>query len=250
MLNLFDWWNAVYLIPLAFVLLVLTITSVISMVGGALESDQDVDVEHDVEVDVDADAEVDVEADVDHDIDADHNGHVSVVEHAAAAARGDLPHGDHGFLVSGLLLLGVGRAPAMMVFQVLILLWGLIGLTLHAAASVAGPLALLWSIPVSFVLSVLGTRGFAQLFGHFFKQVETSAVKREQIVGRVGKVVYPVTEEEGTISVRDLSGTLHRVRARSRHGELDSGREIIVVGYDPQSRIYQVDDASHFVDRP
>jgi hypothetical protein len=59
-----------------------------------------------------------------------------------------------------------------------------------------------------------------------------------------------VSPEAGTVSVRDQHGTLHRVRARSTDGELDSGRQIIIVGYDPGGKVYQVDDASTFVDRP
>ena len=70
-----------------------------------------------------------------------------------------------------------------------------------------------------------------------------------QLVGRVGKVVYPVTGEEGTVNIRDQHGTLHRVRARTEHGKLESGQEIIVLGYDPGRNLYQIDDASSFVDR-
>ena len=44
-------------------------------------------------------------------------------------------------------------------------------------------------------------------------------------------------------------GTLHRVRARSAHGRLESGQQIIVLGYDPEKNLYEVDDASTFVDR-
>ena len=107
----------------------------------------------------------------------------------------------------------------------------------------------MWSIPVTLLVSVLGTRSFAQVFGRFFKQFETSAAKRSHIVGRTGTVVFPVNTEEGTISIRDNSGTLHRVRARTHNGALDSGQRIVVIGYDPDSRIYQVDEAESFVDR-
>jgi hypothetical protein len=63
-------------------------------------------------------------------------------------------------------------------------------------------------------------------------------------------VVYPVTAEEGTVHVRDEHGTLHRLRARSEVGRLESGQEIVILGYDPERKIYQVDDAAAFVDRP
>ncbi|HTE18134.1 MAG TPA: NfeD family protein, partial [Armatimonadota bacterium] len=123
------------------------------------------------------------------------------------------------------------------------------GMSLHQTLNVTGPGALLWSLPITFLFSVLGTRAFAGIFGRFFKPYETASLKRHQIVGRSGRVVFPVTAEEGTVHVRDQHGTLHRLRARSEHGVLDSGREIIVVGYDRDLGLYQVDDASAFVDR-
>jgi membrane protein implicated in regulation of membrane protease activity len=260
--DLFAWWNAIYAFPLALVLVTLAVTSLISLVGGAFTGgetetevetgvDADVDADVEVEVEADLDADFDTDVDLDGDVDAadlDGDGEISPVEQATAVARGH--GGETGPLVSGLLALGVGRAPFGMLLQLLVILWGVIGLALHQAFAVAGPVALLWSIPVTLFLSVLVTRGFAQLFGRFVKQFETSAVRREKIVGRSGTVVYPVTHEEGTVTVRDEAGTLHRVRARTAHGALETGQQIVIVGYDPDSRLYQVDDASAFVDRP
>lgn len=247
----FAWWNAVYTLPLAFVLVVLTLTSLASLVGGAFggqEAEAETEVEADAEIEADVEVDAEVEADVEADADLDGDGHVSTVEHATAIARGH--GGESSPLVSGLVLLGVGRAPFMLLMQLLLLLWGVVGIGLHQAFAAAGPAALAWSVPITLVVSLAGTRGFAQVFGRYIKQFETSAVRRDQIVGRSGRVVYPVTTDEGTVSVRDGSGTLHRVRARSQHGMLDSGQQIIIVGYDPESRVYQVDDASAFVDRP
>ena len=44
--------------------------------------------------------------------------------------------------------------------------------------------------------------------------LDALAVRRNQLVGRPGSVVFPVSSEEGTVHVRDEYGTLHRVRAR------------------------------------
>jgi hypothetical protein len=62
-------------------------------------------------------------------------------------------------------------------------------------------------------------------------------------------VVYAVSRDEGTVSVTDEHGTLHRVRARTDRGRLDSGQEIIIVGYDPSTRLYEVDDVKAFLER-
>lgn len=247
--SLFQWWNAIYTIPLAFVLVVLTVTSLLSLVGGALgelghgEAHGGVGADHDADVDVDADLDVEADVHLDADVEAEtgvHGGHASA--HAARA--------EPGALMSGLMFLGVGRAPMMMVLQVLLLLWGVIGTLLHLALGVTGPASLLWSAPVTLCLSMVGTRSFAQLFARLFKPHETASLKRGQIVGRTGRVVFPVTEGEGTVHVRDQHGTLHRLRARAAHGSLETGDEIIVLGYDPDQKVYRVDDASAFVDRP
>jgi membrane protein implicated in regulation of membrane protease activity len=239
----FAWWNAVYTIPLAFVLVFLTITSLMSLVGGAFDA-----ADHNVEVDADTDVDLDAHVDVDSELDLDADGHISSVEHATGLAHGQ-PGADHGLFISALVALGVGRAPLVMLLQILLLMWGVIGFSLHQAAGVREPSALLWSLPTTFVLSVLLTRGIAQAFSRFYNPFETAAVKRHQIVGKTGTVVYPVDAEQGTVNVRDEFGTLHRVRARTQHGELDSGKQIIVIGYDPDQKLYQVDDASTFVDR-
>ncbi len=274
---LFRWWNAVYTIPLAFVLIFLAVTSLVSLIGGGLgeltqgndtgaETEAGADADADAELDVEADLDADVDADVDADIDAEadvsgahhagdgcvaadlnHDGHVSAAEHAVALAHG---HGsDPGLLVGSLVFLGVGRAPLVMLLQILLLLWGLIGLALHQTLNAAGPLALAWSVPLTLLLSVLGTRSFAVLFGRFFRQKETYALKRNDLLGRTGKVVYDVTPEEGTVNVRDQYGNLHRIRARSLDGRLESGQEIVVVGYDSRTNLYQVDDSVTFVNR-
>jgi membrane protein implicated in regulation of membrane protease activity len=246
--RLFTWWNAVYTLPLAAVLLVLAITSIIGLIGGALgevfQSDHH-DVDHDVDVDHDLDLDHDVDVDHDLDVDADADVHA----HHAGCGHG---HGgaDHGFLLDFLVALGVGRAPLMLVLQMLVLLWGVVGLGLHQTFGAAGPGALLWSLPATLAISLLGTRAFALLFGRFFKQKESYALQRNEMAGRTGRVVFAVTAEEGTVHVRDQHGTLHRLRARCPEGRLESGQEIIVLGYDPDRKVYEVDDPRLFVERP
>jgi membrane protein implicated in regulation of membrane protease activity len=258
---LFQWWNAVYTVPLAFVLVVLAVSSTLGLVGGAIgELGHDVEADHNL--DVHAEAGHDADLSVDHDLDADTDlpgghhaggdldgdGDSDLVDRAVAAAHG---LGSHGFnpLISALVLIGVGRAPLLMLVQILLLLWGLVGIGLHQGLGAAGPGALVWSVPLTLCVSVLGTRSIASVFGRYFKGFETAAVRGHQIVGRTGKVVYRVTPEEGTITLRDHHGTLHRVRARSLHAPIESGREVIVVGYDPGQRLYQVDDAQAMLDR-
>lgn len=230
-----QWWNAFYTLPLAFVMVLLTVTSLLTLLGGAFGGAAEA--EHEVETDLDLDHDLELDTDLDHDM-----------ELPGAAGAGVASH--PGLLVSALLILGAGKAPVMVLLQVFLLLWGLIGVGLHQLLNVGSGWGLLWSLPVTLVLSVVGTRAVAQLFGRFLPPQETYAIRRSGVVGRIGRVVYPVTAEEGTVHVRDEHGTLHRLRARSEVGRLESGQEIVILGYDPERKIYQVDDAAAFVDRP
>lgn len=245
---LFRWWNAVYSVPLAFVLLFLTVSSVVGLMGGLFDSAThghgNADADVDADVDVDFDADVDVDADVDLDGEPDLS-----TAHAHADGRHVHHHGGPGPFLTLLAFIGVGKAPFMLTLQVLLLLWGLIGIALHQLTPGVGPLTLVWSVPVTLALSLVGTRGFATLFARTFRSFELPGVKRNDLVGRTGQVVYSVTAEEGTVHVRDPHGALQRIRARCPHGALEPGRQIIVLGYDPQRSLYEVDDASEFVDR-
>lgn len=240
---LLAWWNAIYTLPLAVVFVFLSVTSVISLAGGAFgeASDQEAEVDADHDVDVEHDVDVDHDADLDHDADT--------APHVIGDFDGDGDHDFHDVFTGALVALGAGRMPLVMLLQVLLLFWGLTGTLLHQAAGAAGPAALLWSVPVSLVVSAVGTRGIAQAFGRFLRKVETRAVAQSGIVGRSGRVVYAVTPDEGTVSVRDEHGTLHRVRARTEQGRLDSGQEIVIIGYDPSTRLYEVDDRKAFLER-
>ncbi len=228
----FTWWNAIYSVPLAFDLLFLTITSVLSLLGVAVGElfQLHADLEHDLGVDGDADLDADVGVDAD--------GHPD----------GGDADGPHHPMLAGLLFLGAGHIPVVMLLQTFLLLWGVIGMGLHGALREWGPPALVVSLPLTGVLSALGTRLFARMCGRFFKMHESSAVRHEELIGRTGRVVYAVTPEAGTLHVRDRHGTLHRVRARTARGELAPASEAIVVNYDAVRRVYEVEDARLFAE--
>ena len=257
---LFLWWNAIYAVPLGIVLILLLVTGMISLAGGGFGHDHSGGVNGS------------------HGADAGHlhgsheagagDAHVS---HGADAGAGQGSHGataphpdfnggvhagrdghpDHEWegIQPLLSLLGAGRAPLLLILQVLVICWGATGLLLHDWANAAGPLALLWSVPVSGLAALCVARGMAEIFGRVFPQDESSALQRDQLVGRIGTVVYTVTESSGTVNVRDEYGTLHRLRAHTPEGALATGREVIVVGYDPGANVYVVDDSTTFVGR-
>ncbi|MBM3457417.1 MAG: DUF1449 family protein, partial [Armatimonadetes bacterium] len=146
-------------------------------------------------------------------------------------------------VLMGLVYLGAGRVPIVMLVQILLLLWGVIGVVLHLCLAGWGPPALAVSLPVTGFLTILLTRGFSQVCGRFFHPHESNAVEEKELVGCSGTVIYEVTEEAGTIHVRDRFGTLHRVRARASRGQIPIGQEVLVVSYDVTGRFYVVEDS-------
>src|SRR5687768_18387097 len=108
---LFEWWNAVYTVPLAFVLVFLAITSVVGLVGGAVGELGHAHGDHDVSAEIGHDHDfgsdalhhgLDVGADAGADagdlaMDLDMDGDIDAIDRAIAVERGHTP--DAGLLV-------------------------------------------------------------------------------------------------------------------------------------------------------
>ncbi|MBI3911965.1 MAG: DUF1449 family protein [Armatimonadetes bacterium] len=240
-IDLFQWWNAIYAVPLLVAILYMAAVHL----AGALESAGD--------------------ALGGHSGDAAHGGtDAADTGHTGGDAPGhhEADHGEHYVDMAdpwhdGVLtwhdlaaVLGIGRAPITFIIQIFLLIWGGTGLMLNVLLSggLDRPPVVALTLPLAFVIATLVTRTVAVTIGRFVR-FETSATRRGDLIGRTGKVVYPVTAEEGTVHVRDEYGTLHRVRARTKHEPLDSGREVVMVDYDLEQNIYWVDDAIQFIHR-
>jgi membrane protein implicated in regulation of membrane protease activity len=119
------------------------------------------------------------------------------------------------------------------------LFWGLFGV---AALGVLRPLlglpllfvgpAVLVAAAGSFIATGLLARAAARLM----PQDETSSVRRTELVGMTGKVVYPVGETGGRVHIFDHHRTLHSESARIPPGlaPIQKGTEVIVTALDPQ----------------
>jgi membrane protein implicated in regulation of membrane protease activity len=189
--------------------------------------------------------------------------HVALDHGPDLVAAGDVAHAHdveaghgHGETADGMLhhlfgLFGVGHAPISLIVQVWVLLWGAIGLGVNSMLSrtLEPGLLVAVSAPITFVVATVLTRTLAVLVGRYLPPVQSFAWSREQFVGKLGEVIYPVSPEAGTVHLRDGTGTIHRVRARSSQETLEPGRRIIVLGYDPAQDLYTVDDAVKFAER-
>ena len=225
--GLLNWWNLLFLLPIALSVLLL----LASALGGLGEGGAD------GHADVDAHVDAHVEAHADLDVHAHLDGHLD-------ATGVDTDH-EHP-LTNALKWAGVGAVPVSLLSQAFLLFFGIIGLAANRALETASrPDTLIWG---SIGLAALGGLGGAGVFGALarrFLPTDAPAVGNKDLVGRMGRVVFQVTQTMGTAQVRDGSGTLHQIPARvaPAHEPLESGQEIIVTAYDAQTGTFLIDDS-------
>lgn len=214
--GLWDWWNLIFLLPIALSVLLL----LASAVGGLGEAGA-----HGA-VDASAHGAVDADADVETD--------------APGEAQTDHP------LADALEWAGVGVVPISLLAQAFLLLFGMVGLAANRALETAArPDSLIWgALGIALGGSLAGTAALGAL-GRRFLPREKPALGNKDLVGRTGSVVFTVTQTLGTIQVRDSGGTLHQLAARIPAGQepLESGRDVLVTAFDPESGAFLVDES-------
>ncbi len=247
---LLSWWNLIFIVPFLLALVYLGVYAASGWTFGEdFDADHDLAVEHDVtvehDVDLDHDVAVEHDADIDHDatVDADHD-----VDHDAVH---DTEHGavTHGGSVSPhmalLMWLGVGRVPLGLVLMVLLLTWGAVG---FMANNIARPLLPAeWmvgfiSLPVALLGSMTITRSVTRLVGKYMPMTETSAKRRDAVLGQVGEAIYAIDDRFGLVSLRDKAHGVSQVPCRTGAdcAPIAKGSAVLLVGYDANDRIFTV----------
>jgi len=214
-----------------------------------VDHDLDHDVDHDLDHDVDHDLDHDVDHDLDHDVDHGADLHHEM-EHGAEAhlphAAGEVAHhAEPNLFVQALAFYGVGRVPLSVVLQAFCFSWGVLGLLLNQCLSVSRNPVMAWpGLAIAFMGSTLFTRGTAGLIARMVPRSGTSAVRKQSLQGRIGKVVFTVTDSAGTVHIRDDYGTLHQLAARVEPGEapIPPGTEVLLLGYDRGGKWYWVEE--------
>lgn len=149
--------------------------------------------------------------------------------------------------------------PLSLIGMILFLGWGVLGLGInHSAASHLQEWALpLLSIPLAGVGAVLLTSGTSRLVARYVPPLETSARPRKHLVGRTGEAVFDITHEFGMASVLAASGDRLQVPCRPVSGTplILKGQEVLLVSYDPRTRIFEVmpsslGPAAQLIERP
>lgn len=220
-----QWWNVIYLAPLAISLLWILVT-----VMGGLGSDG-------------ADAGDGVDAGDGGDMGGDADGG-DADSGDASGHDGDIGHGsDFGHIMSH--VFGIGQLPISLLLGIFMLCWGACGMAMNQLFSgmLKYPAVYVWpSMGATFAVSFVITRAMAAIVSKMMPREETFGVSRRELVGLTGKAVYAISEKAGTVDISDKYGTVHRTQAKTGDGGgiIPSGTKVLVLDYDTADKKFVV----------
>ncbi len=139
-------------------------------------------------------------------------------------------------------ILGIDRAPLLMILEAFCLVWGVTGfwanrMLLHSANPT--PREMLPSLAIALGVGIIGARVAAEIIARLLPQEESLVVSRDGLFGMAGTVAFPVSATAGRIHVYDEFGTLHdeMCRVASDHPTIEKGHKALVVDMDAQGRL-------------
>jgi len=174
-----------------------------------------------------------------HDV-GGHHGGANGGHHEAAHEHGGL-WGARGFF-------GRNKAPTSMVLMIALVLWGASGLTCNQILGERLRQNEWWivvSILVAATLSLFGTAGLARVVGNVMPTSESYASRPADLVGQTAQVRFDVSQEAGTIQLRDKHGNLLDLqgRAPAGGGPFKSGTAVRILSH-LHSSVYLVGPVS------
>jgi membrane protein implicated in regulation of membrane protease activity len=210
-MKLFAWYNLIFYIPLA--------AGVLLILGVALG----VELPHGVDVDAHPDMDADGGADG-HGADGDqqsHDGHAS----------------GQGLLA----LLGFGKAPVLVLIMAMALIFGGTGtianLFLASLLQTSGVFVFI-SIAAASMAMVTFTGLIGRVVNRFMPTLETTSVKRKDLVGCTGSLVL-AADPKGGLAQISKDGDIYQVSCRSSE-PLGRGVPVLVIEYDSDQNVYLV----------
>ena len=142
--------------------------------------------------------------------------------------------------------LGVGVVPVSLLMQTFLLFFGVWGLAANRFLNVAShPELRVW---LALLLALVGGAATTALFGTVarrFFPAEEATTRNDDLVARSGRVVFTVTEQGGTVQVRDAGGTLHQVAAGIAPGAepIPAGRVVLILAKDKETGQFLVEES-------
>jgi membrane protein implicated in regulation of membrane protease activity len=211
----FAWQNVIFLIPIAFGLLMFLGAAFGSIEGHGHDSDAGHGHGHDGDKDAGKDA-----------------GKGSKGSNPLDATAAET----HGFnpLGSFLDLLGFGRVPLTLILAIAGLTFGGTGYVGNILLAGTGldPAYFAWvTIPLAFVSMTFLTGGIARGLNRIMPSSESYNVTQHDLVGQLGTLVLPADATRGLAQVKDRQGNVFNVTCRTDGPELQSGQEVLVIEY-------------------
>jgi membrane protein implicated in regulation of membrane protease activity len=135
--------------------------------------------------------------------------------------------------------LGVGKVPLTILLMSYCFVWGAVGLS---AITLWGTAAVGKAVAVALIAAVLVTRFVAAGIARVLPSVESYHTPLRQLVGLSGEVLYEVTNDSGTVRLRDPSSDLRDVSSRIPAGapRLPAGTRVMLLRYDAAARTFLV----------
>jgi len=170
----------------------------------------------------------------------DHHGGADGGHHEGAHEHGGL-WGVRGFF-------GRNKAPTSMILMIALVLWGASGLTSNTILGERLHQSGWWvlvSILVAGTISLFGTAGLARVIGNVMPTSESYAARPADHVGKTAQVRFDVSQEAGTVQLRDQHGNLLDLqgRAPAGSGPFRSGTAVRIVSH-VHSNVYLVGPVS------
>lgn len=208
------WWNVVFLVPIVLAALLLLLSAVTGLGEGA-------DGTHEMHTDAASDTS---------------GTHGEGGDNDSSHPLGDI-----------LRSVGVGGAvPISLLLQAFLLFFGVWGLCANRVLSVAtSPEGRLWgALAIALVGATVAAAGLGALARRYLA-ADGPATAGKDLIARSGRVIFTVTDEGGTIQVRDAGGTLHQVAARVTAGTepIEAGRAVLLIGQDQQTGAFTVEES-------
>lgn len=215
-MELLEWHNLIFAMPLAWPVLYLVLL-LMGLSGGETEADVDHDL--DVNGDVDADAEAGAEI----------NGGTGILDHVLGA-------------------LGVGKAPLSILLISFCFLWagaGLVGNWFWSIQSASAWPAMWKSLAIAAGVSLVGTRFIARAIHRLIPSVESYGSERRDLLGMTAEVLHDVSHDAGTARLRDDFGNLLDVSVRVGKNErgIPAGSKVVLMRHDPNGDVFFVSRA-------
>ena len=163
-------------------------------------------------------------------------------DHAEGGDDGDADDGTFDLLG----WFGIGRGVSLTVMlPVLLIAWGITGLTLNAILQPILRLPLLYA-PIAMLGAIYGMglagRSLAKVFVRLTDANRVTSVKAGGLVGCAGNSVFEITVTGGAANIRDPFGNIHRISVRSSSGVIPPNSNVTVLEFHKGLYVVQVSD--------